>query len=93
MSDGLKFLHEDNGFCRVMFVREVEGHKYLYCWQLDGPGFTFYRCSGDGEPSHEVRGWGGVSALAMTPRNPEQTEIGRQLNTFLEKVNEPANLD
>jgi hypothetical protein len=76
----LKFEYEDNGFCRVMFSRS----GFLYCWQLDGPDtYKFYRCSQDGEPSHEVMGFAGAPARGLTPVNPGQTQTGRELNTFL----------
>jgi hypothetical protein len=84
MADPLVFVHEDNGFCRVMFERKGEGYSPLYCWQLDGPDtFKFYRCTNDGEPSHKVTGWDGVPAKDLTPANPGETDIGRALNAFL----------
>ena len=80
----LKFEHEDHGFCRVMFSRRFEDHKFLYCWQEESRGFyKFYRCSSDGEPSHEVTGFAGVLAKKLTPINPGETQTGRDLNTFL----------
>ena len=80
----MEFSYEDNGFCRVVFTRTVEDHKYAYCWQLEGPQtFKFYRCSRDHEPEYEVMGWGGVPAAQMTPKNPGETLTGRELNAFL----------
>lgn len=82
--DKLKFEHENNDFCRVMFSRKFEGNKFFYCWQEEAKGsFEFYRCSQDGEPSHKVTGWGGVPAKNQTPANPGQTDVGRSLNAFL----------
>ena len=82
--DKLTFLHEDNGFCRVMFYRTFEGNRFYYCWLEEAKGtFEFYRCSSDGEPSHKVTGWAGVPAKDQTPKNPGQTQTGRDLNAFL----------
>lgn len=38
-----------------VYYRDKESGK-LYCWLCYGPvaGWSFYVCSGDGEPSHEV---------------------------------------
>lgn len=41
----------DYGMCRVYYSR----NKLLYCFQEEFPGiFHFYRCSQDGEPSHQL---------------------------------------
>jgi hypothetical protein len=79
----LKFAHEDDGFCRVCFTRCVDGHVYRYCWQREGD-WKFCRCSGDFEPSHEVMGFQGVPAKQLTPKNPGETQTGRDLNAFIE---------
>ncbi len=72
----MKFVSEDNGNCRVYYREE----KRLYCWQLDRPGqFQFFRCSNDGEPSHEV------APPSDTPPPPQETSIGRELADFLGK--------
>lgn len=84
MTNELKYWYEDEGFCRVVFKRIVEHQAYIYCWQLNGDKhYTFYRCSADAEPDHEVIGFGGVSAWYLTPDNPGQTSTGRELNEFL----------
>lgn len=86
MTDIATFKGEDNGFCRVYYRRVSEGRAVaLYCWQLDGPGrFMFLRCTRDGEPDYEVKGWGGVPAELLTPLPPGETSIGRELRVFLE---------
>lgn len=70
-----RFDGEDNGFCRVYYKRE----RRLFCWQEDRPGvFTFYVCSRDGEPSHEVE------PVAMSFELPlGETKIGQAVKTFL----------
>jgi hypothetical protein len=54
----LKFKETKSGFQQVLFEAKTIKHKrpFLYCFQYEGPrmGFIFYRCSLDGEPSHEV---------------------------------------
>lgn len=84
--DTLTFEYEEHGFCRVMFSRKFEGKKFYYCWQEEAKGtFEFYRCSKDGEPSHKVNGWGGITAIDQTPTNPGKTDTGRALNVFILK--------
>lgn len=71
----MKFHDEDNDNCRVYYRED----RKLYCWQLDRPGeFLFFRCSSDGEPSHEV------TPRAVTPRPPGETSIGRELIAYLD---------
>ena len=49
----MKFHSEDNGNCRIYYRAE---NRALYCYQFEGrQGWTFNRCSQDGEPSHQVR--------------------------------------
>jgi hypothetical protein len=85
----MRFGYEDNGNCRVVFFRIVEGKRYTYCWQEEAAGeFKFYRCStgqGYDEPDYSVLGFGGVPARELTPLNPGETETGVALNTFLKK--------
>jgi len=70
----MKFVSEDNDNCRVYYREE----KRLYCWQLDRPGqFQFFRCSSDGEPSHEVQ-----APLDM-PFPAQDTRTGEELAAFL----------
>jgi hypothetical protein len=84
----MTFAYEDDGFCRVVFHRHVDGAKYTYCWQQARTDeFEFYRCTSDGEPSHIVLGWGGVPAHKLTPRNPSHTPTGGMLNAYLAKMN------
>lgn len=78
---GIVFDAEDNGFCRVYY--RTKG-RLLYCWQEESAGrFVYYRCSRDGEPSHEVE------PPAYTPRPPGETAIGRDLIAFLD-ARQPA---
>lgn len=88
----MRFHSEDNGFCRVYYKRRAEqpdgsSPELLYCWQNDGYGnkveFKFYRCSRDGEPDYEVKGWAGVPAAKMTPPPPGETSIGQELRAWL----------
>jgi len=73
----MKFHSEDNGNCRVYY----KGEKRLYCWQDEGSWgrtyWRFYRCSKDGEPSHEI-----TSPKEMPPP-PGHTPTGRALRDFL----------
>jgi hypothetical protein len=82
----LTFAFEDNGFCRVVFTRRIDGERFVYCWQKGrGDDFEFYRCSTDGEPSHMVTAIAGEPVATITPRNPGESAIGRELNAYLEK--------
>lgn len=68
---------EDNGNCRVYYKT---ASRNLYCWQLEGPQqFKFYRCSRDGEPSHEVK------FPNSLPFPAGETSIGRELIDYLNK--------
>lgn len=52
----LEFKNTDTGFARIYYT-ENNGRKkpFLYCFQESFRGvFALYRCSLDGEPSHEV---------------------------------------
>lgn len=70
----LRFGYEDNGNCRVYY----KDGTLLYCWQNEGQqGWKFYRCSRDGEPSHEV------THHDRTPHPPGIEAIGRELIIFL----------
>jgi hypothetical protein len=76
---GLKFVAEDNGNCRVYYRRMED--RALFCFQLDRDAhFEFYRCSKDGEPSHEV-----LPPLrsSLTPC-PGETSTGREFNAWME---------
>lgn len=54
-----KIIGIDNGFCRVEYSAvNPQGQKVYYCLQDEGVGYggvICYRCSRDGEPSHQVR--------------------------------------
>lgn len=48
----LMILHEDNGFCRIVY--KLEGGTSLYCLQDEGDGYGYggillYRCTDDWE--------------------------------------------
>jgi hypothetical protein len=73
----MRLLDEDNGNCRVYCRHE----RKIYCWQDEGrEGFRFYLCSQGGEPSHEV------TPPPETPMTKAETQVGRDLNAFLEKA-------
>ena len=57
----LEFKNTDNGFCRIYYNAFLPANlpskkrKALFCFQLSiGKSFALYRCSLDGEPSHEI---------------------------------------
>lgn len=54
----LKIHSIDSGFCRIYYkTNNQHGQKILYCLQDEGGshgGIKLYRCTEEGEPSHEV---------------------------------------
>ena len=78
-------LETDPGFCRVYYWCTKEGTGPLYCWQDEGAqGWRFYRCSKDGEPSHEVHGFKNIDGAPSFLRPDPVQKLCRDLAAFLD---------
>lgn len=84
----LKVHSVDEGFGRINFkYLNEQGYNVYYCLQEYSHGFLkFYRCSQDGEPSHEVPSSGFIFQLP-NPLVHGDTTLMKLVWSFINKSN------
>ncbi len=75
----------DNGFCRITYKTKNDNNETIYYGLQEDfkDVVNVYRCSKDGEPSHQVKLKKPASELFERPLGDEQIEIA--VRKFLDK--------
>ncbi len=89
MSTIMRFHSTDEDHCRVYYTtRNKNNERLIYCLQqADNAGeIKFYRCSEDGEPSHEVSTEGCIFHFPKCVDKANPTKLELFINQFIKGI-------